>query len=219
MPQDPKNNKENHEEIHKALLKSAKKHHPDIATLIKANGMLALKARDEKDQFNFLARTVTGQQLSTTAANTIWGRLVEYASIKNSTLQKLCVKRNEGTLKECGLSKNKVTSLLGLKKAFDSKAISKQKILQADYEGITDMVTNLWGFGQWSADMTAIFFVCDPDIWPVGDGAIMRGIIKYAGEVESSTDAANYYAPYRSYLALHIWKGLDTEKLAKSKAS
>jgi len=210
MPQDTK--------IYTELIKIAKKHHPDISQLIKANGVLTLKASDEKDLFNFLARTVTGQQLSTAAANTIWGRLVTFSSTKKSSLQKLCVKKNEVKLKECGLSKNKVTSLLGLKKAFDSEEISNKIIKKADYQEISKLITSLWGFGQWSADMTAIFFVRNPDIWPVGDGAIMRGIIKYAGEDESSTDAANYYAPYRSYLALHIWKGLDAEKSAKSKA-
>ena len=209
MPQDS--------EIHKELIKTAKKHHPEIAKLLKANGVLAIEARDEKDLFNFLARTVTGQQLSTAVAKTIWGRLKKYASENKTSLKKLCIKKNEAKLRACGLSKNKITALIGLHKAFENKEISKQKILKADYEGITEMVASLWGFGQWSADIVAIFYVCHADIWPVGDGAIVRGVKKYAGDSESSIDVANYYSPYRTYLALHIWKGLDAEKLAKSK--
>ena len=205
-------------EIHKQLLRIAKKHHPDIAQLIKTNGVLEIEERDEKDLFDFLARTVTGQQLSTTAAKTIWMRLKKYASEKKTTLKKLCVKKNETKLRACGLSKNKITALIGLYKAFESKEISKQKILKADYEGITEMVTSLWGFGQWSADIVAIFYVRHADIWPVGDGAIVRGVKKYAGETASSIEVSDKYSPYRTYLALHIWKGLDAEKAAKSKA-
>jgi len=208
MPQDS--------EIHRELIKTAKKHHPEIARLIKDNGVLSIEARDEKDLFNFLARTVTGQQLTKAAANTIWDRLIKFSSNKKSTLKKLCIKRNEAKLRACGLSKNKITALIGLHKAFENKEISKQKILKAGYEGITDMVTSLWGFGQWSADITAIFYVHHPDIWPVGDGAIARGVKMYAGDSESSIDISEKYSPYRTYLALHIWKGLDNEKLSNS---
>jgi len=200
------------DDIHAELIRVAKKYHPVIAELICANGVIELKGRDEKDLFNFLARTVTGQQLSTAAAKTIWKRLNDYASKNKTALQTLCVKQNETKLRECGLSNNKIKALMVLTKAFDNKEISKQKILMADYKEISEMITRLWGFGQWSADMVAIFYVQHPDIWPVGDGAIVRGIKNYAGDSASSVEVAEKYSPYQTYLALHIWKGLDTNK-------
>lgn len=203
------------QKIHAKLIKIAKSHHPALADIIKVNGALSLEPSDEKDLFNFLARTVTGQQLSVAAARTIWDRLGEFSSKKNTSLQALSVSKNEEKLRACGLSKNKIKALISLRDSFKAGDISHAKIIQADYEDIISLITSLWGFGNWSADMAAMFYVRHPDVWPIGDAAIVRGVKKYLDDSVSMNDVADKYSPYRAYLARHIWKALDAEVMNK----
>lgn len=183
--------------------------HPKIYSLIKRNGVHQLERRNKDDLFQFLARTATRQQLSTAAARTIWTRIEALRHSLNVTSQDLCRQKNFGKLRKCGLSKNKTRALILLSESFRAGRISDSRVKRCDYEGLLKVVTDLWGFGQWSADMAAMFFVGLPDIWPENDTALNRGMsLLVSGE--SPSEVAQKYTPHRTYLARHIWKGLDT---------
>ena len=68
------------------------------------------------------------------------------------------------------------------------------------------------GIGQWTADMTSIFYFRDPDVWPEGDVGVQRGLAMIIGKRSRRTvlRIANAFSPYRSFLALYMWRVLDT---------
>ena len=203
----------NEVDIHNQLLNIASQYHPDVATLITENGVFKLRKSKDKDLFRFLARTVTGQQLSKAAAQTIWQRVENLEVEKAKPLMSFFEKRNEARLRECGLSKNKVNALLELKKSFTRGEISYDSIKKSNYEELSKQIIQLKGLGQWSADMVAMFFLALPDVWPETDAALLRGMRILIGNRKSPIKAATLYRPYRTYLANHIWMGLDTGKL------
>ena len=196
-------------EIHAQLFRVAKQHHPCLASLIEANGVVQLKKPEDNDLFRFLARIITGQQLSKAAANTIWSRVEVLAEERGKPIIDICIKRNELRLRECGLSGNKVKALVGLNKAFAHGDVSYGQIAKGSYKDISCKIKQLWGLGQWSADMVAMFFLSHPDVWPSDDAALIRGMKTLIGEQDPSI-VAQLYSPYRTYLAKHIWLGLDT---------
>lgn len=196
--------------IHNKLIDVAESNHPELAWLIKVNGVVKLTKNKEKDLFKFLARTVTGQQLSKAAAQTIWSRVENFAAERDEPIIELCIKRNEERLHDCGLSKNKVKTLIELHKRFSDGVISYEHIAKEGYDGLSAKIKSLWGFGQWSADMVAIFFLSHPDIWPEDDAALVRGMGIFIGARKNPAKAAVLYSPYRTYLAKHIWMGLDS---------
>jgi DNA-3-methyladenine glycosylase II len=198
-----------HDKAHRRLLKVASHNHPKIYSLVRRNGVHRLERRNKGDLFQFLARTATGQQLSTAAARTIWTRIEAVRQDLNVTFQELCRRENVGKLRKCGLSKNKVRAFILLGESFRTGRISHAQVKRCDCEGLRKLVTDLWGFGQWSADMVAMFFVGLPDIWPDNDTALNRGMRLLVTD-ESPAEVARHYSPYRTYLARHIWKGLDT---------
>jgi len=196
--------------VHRKLLRISKINHPKLYHLIKKNGELCLKRNKYKDLFEFLARTLTGQQLSKAAADTIWSNIEKVSKKRGYAIQEFCVYKNRNRLRKCGLSNNKTKALMALNKAFAKKEISYEQICNLNYDEMSSSVMKLWGFGHWSADMVAIFFFAQSDIWPSSDTALNRGMQIILTNKISAVIEVSHYSPYRTFLAMHIWKGLDT---------
>lgn len=176
---------------------------------MKTNGVVKLRKHRARDLFIFLARTLIGQQLSKTAARTIWSRLECLAAQQEKSIFDVCIKRSANKIHSCGVSKNKVVALIELRRSFACGRISYESIAQESGEGIARRIKQLHGFGQWSADMVAMFFLSHPDVWPTGDAALIRGMRLFVGGRRIPAKAALLYRPYRTYLARHVWSGLD----------
>lgn len=200
---------------HRHLIRTAKRVCKDAHALLQTNGPVELIPRVEADLFEFLARVVSGQQLAKYAAQAIFGRVEAAALAKRCTLYDFVSDRHRSQLAACGLSGNKVKALVALKDAFESGTLVDDSGTPPTHAEITEAVTSVWGFGPWSADMTAIFYYGLPDVWSELDGSLRKGIEILTGRGwEDSLDVVSDFSPYRSFLALHIWKGLDDGVLA-----
>ena len=72
-----------------------------------------------------------------------------------------------------------------------------------------ERLTAIWGVGQWTADMMGIFYFGDRDIWPDGDVTARKTLAKLTSRRRKTVRTAERFAPYRSYLALHMWRHAD----------
>lgn len=197
-------------QAHKHLLSKSRSHYQDIHKLIKTNGVIYLERRNDVSIFDFLARVVSGQQLSKSAAKTIYGRLEAFAADAELPLIEFVSEKNRERLLQCGLSRNKVKALLALKDAFNQRILVESASYAPTHEEISQKVTSIWGFGQWSADMTAIFYYGISDVWSDNDVSLQKGINILTGSIaEDSIKLVTRFSPYKSFLALHIWKGID----------
>lgn len=196
-------------QAHEHLLAVAQQHSPLLLKIIETNGVITLKKQNTKRLFEYLAQTVSGQQLSKQAAGTIWSRVCRAAQ-EESDLFTFCRDENSERLRQCGLSKSKVKAILGIKHAFESGALSPAVFSKPDHQSVIDHITALWGFGRWSADMMAIFFCALPDVWSDDDVALQRGLnLITANRKRMYKKLIKEATPYRSYLAMHVWKALD----------
>jgi DNA-3-methyladenine glycosylase II len=199
-----------HSDIHELLLQCSSKHHTRIHSLFIQNGPITIEAMPSSMFFEFLARTVVGQQLSAIAARTIWVRVESLANEQKLEIFELFQKNNEESLRLCGISRAKIRAIIELRTSLENNLISASTILASDYEDVVSSITNLWGFGRWSADMCAIFYCGLQDIFPDNDAAIEKGLKKLCGVDVDSESTFHLYTPYRSYLCRHIWHGLDS---------
>ena len=195
--------------IHKKLLESAASRYPDLHKMIDLNGVIEIHPGKASELFDYLARTVVGQQLSVTAAKTIWQRVEQLAESRKVSEAALFSLENEEEIRSCGLSRSKFKAICGLTQAIKSGSLDGQQLLSAEYEQVLEMITALWGFGSWSADMCAISFCGLKDIYPEKDVSIVNGLQKVCGTKDSSEQIAQAFSPYRSYLCHHIWRGMD----------
>ena len=201
-------------EAHRLLLERSRRRHGRIYSLVKGKGPISLSTRDT-GLFESMARTVTGQQLSNTAARSIWSRVQAIVSRDGRSVQEFCCDDSIEELRACGLSGNKVRALINLRRAFADGEISDQQIRGADHRTIVELISSIWGFGEWSADMIAIFHCGLPDVWSWADSSLQKGLEILC---EVGTDCSKVppdFSPFRTYLALHIWRGLDDGRLRR----
>lgn len=207
------------ETIHRHLVGTAADKYPSLHRLLVQQGPMFIPRRLAESLFVFLARTLINQRLSAQVANTIWQRLVKLAQAKQKPTREIFAAEYEDAIRKAGVSSGKTKALLAMRDMFADQQLGEEGLLrQADYQAVSELVTGLWGFGQWSADMTAIFYLGMPDIWPSKDGALARGlhsIFNGTPPLPLPSIAADF-APYRSYLALHIWRFLDQSKAKAS---
>jgi len=199
--------------IHERLLEKSKNKHKYIYRIFTKNGVVYLK-KSNRDLFEYMFNLICSQQLSTKAAKNIWNKVEDLALNKRISLLQLCDPNFYEDIKSCGLSKNKMRAISLLKIAFEKKQISKKMLSKMNEIEMGENIQKLWGFGPWSADMTAMFYFGKSNIWADGDLILNRMIRKISLHEKIEYDLLiKHYEPYKSYLALHMWKANNSEQL------
>ena len=171
-------------------------------------GPIQLKRRPKTPFAEVLCRSVAGQQLSTRAANTIWNRVVDAA--EDTPLLKFIHVVDIQTLRACGLSNAKATSMKGIATIDQSGELNSKELGRLTHQERSNELVKLKGIGQWTADMMSIFYFREPDVWPDGDLAVRRTLEQLTSRRRKTVRTAEKFAPYRTYLALYLWKIANT---------
>ena len=163
------------------------------------------------DPFYTLSRSIVGQQISVTAAQAVWDRLEKKASkIKPSIIYSM----HSNSLKACGLSRQKVKYLKCLSKAFNNGEVKPKEWPDLPDEAIKKELTKIKGIGDWTAEMFLIFNLCRPDVFPVDDLGLLKGIcncynIDYPISKDRAIKMSYKWKPWRSVATWYFWRSLD----------
>jgi len=196
--------------IHKQLLKISKGHCRPLEAIIKSNGVIRIDIPENLELFDCLAQTVAEQQLSYKAAKKIWSKVKSSSRKRKLRLIDYFDSEYINSIRKDGLSKNKIKAIIGAKKAVIDQKITLDKLSAMDNEEYRQCITSLWGFGDWSAEMIAIFYLGRTNIWSEKDLILNRGINEICAESDITPDQLlKLIDPYQSYLALHIWRNKD----------
>ena len=165
----------------------------------------------KSDPFLTLTRSIVGQQISVKAAQSVWEKLIfKIGKIHPDVIYK----SHTNTLKSAGLSRQKVMYLKNLANAFISKNIKiKSWSSMSDDEIIEDLI-QIKGIGRWTAEMFLIFNLCRPDVFPIDDIGVIKGICKiynhtYPISKKKIIQIGNKWKPYRSVATWYLWRSLD----------
>ncbi len=165
----------------------------------------------KSDPFYTLARSIVGQQISVKAAQAVWNKFENKAKIIEP---KIISKMHFMSLKSCGLSRQKITYLKSLSSAFMQNKINPKKWKKYNDEEIINELVLIKGVGRWTAEMYLIFNLCRPDIFPVDDIGLIKGIcncynLKYPIKKEVAIKMSTKWKPYRSVATWYFWRSLD----------
>ena len=197
-------------DIHNRLLDLANKHCRPLETIILDNGVINIQVPNNLDVFDCLAQTVVEQQLSYKAAKSIWKKINNSAKELDMKLMDYLSEENTISMRNDGLSNNKIKAIFGARVAVKSGDITLSKISEMDDETYKKTITSLWGFGDWSAEMIAIFYLGKTNIWSEKDLILNKGINQICDQCKLTPDELlKIVDPYQSYLALHIWRHKD----------
>lgn len=168
------------------------------------------------DPFTTLARSVIGQQISVKAAQAVWDRFAALMPAMNPA-QLLRLKVDD--MRAAGLSARKVEYLVDLALHFDNGVLQPDTWPAMDDEAIIKQLVAIRGIGRWTAEMFLIFYLMRPNVLPLDDVGLIRGISQgyFSGDPVSRSDArevAAAWAPYCSVATWYIWRSLDPVPVA-----
>jgi len=187
-----------------------------MRALVEEHGPLSMRQRRRgrpTDAYGILVRSIVGQQLSTRAASTIYGRVVELFGGEVPAPAKLIAADPEA-LRAAGLSRAKVAYLRDLAERVEDGDLDLDHLTELPDDQVSEQLTAVKGIGQWSADMFLIFHLGRPDILAVGDLGIRRAAeraygLKKIPDATTLTRIAEPWRPYRSLACLYLWASLD----------
>ena len=177
--------------------------------LIPQFGDLRLAGRGEP--FLTLCRSIIGQQITVVSADAVWQR---FLGISTKCTPLNVITAGSAQLLACGLSKRKTEYILDLAEHFQEKRVHVQKWVEMSDEDVISELIQIRGISRWTAEMFLIFNLLRPNILPLDDSGLLKGIsINYfSGEPVSRSDArevAANWEPWRTVATWYLWRSQD----------
>jgi AraC family transcriptional regulator, regulatory protein of adaptative response / DNA-3-methyladenine glycosylase II len=169
------------------------------------------------DAFELAVRAVLGQQVSTSGARTLAGRLVAELGtdgpggadgLRLFPAPEAIADAGSERLRSLGLTGARASTLVAL-----ATAVAGGLPLDpgADRREVRAALLALPGIGPWTADYVALRALGDPDVFPAGDLVLRRALAGLPGGtgatvgVPAAAAVARGWSPWRGYAAQHLW--------------
>ncbi len=185
---------------------------PKLAPLIEQHGPPTIAPTT--DPIQSLARAIVSQQLSGKAATTIWNRVLAiYPRSKFPAAAKLLA-TPDASLRAAGLSGAKTAAVKDLARhVVEAKLVPKTLVAAAD-DHVAAMLLPVRGIGPWSVDMFLMFALARPDVLPVGDLGVRKGMqlhfrLRKLPEPDRMRTLARPWQPYRSIASWYMWRVVE----------
>jgi DNA-3-methyladenine glycosylase II len=192
---------------------------PAMAALIERIGEIDLETRlrrrsEERpaDAYGALLRAIVGQQLSTKAARTIYGRVREIFGGTTPSPEQL-LEADEEALRGAGLSGRKVEYIRDLAAHVLSGELELDRLGELSDERVIEEIVAVRGLGQWTAEMFLLFHLERPDVLSGGDLGIRKAVQVEYGLKEMPPplkvlEIGEAWRPHRSLASLYLWESL-----------
>jgi DNA-3-methyladenine glycosylase II len=190
-----------------------------MAALIERVGEIDLETRlrrrsEERpaDAYGALLRAIVGQQLSTKAARTIYGRVLDLFD-GNTPAPEQLLEAGEADLRAAGLSGRKVEYIRDLASHVISGELELDRLGELSDEEAIEEIVAVRGLGIWTAEMFLIFHLERPDVLSGGDLGIRKAVqIEYGLEEMPAParvlEIGEPWRPHRSLASLYLWESL-----------
>jgi DNA-3-methyladenine glycosylase II len=162
------------------------------------------------DLFSALVNSIVAQQISSKAAETVWGRVKgRFVDITPERMASATIEEVQG----CGMSMRKASYIKGMAEACAKGEIDLDALWGLPDEEVVKRLSSLHGIGVWTAEMILIFCMQRPDIVSWNDLGIRRGMMRlYELDELSRADFERYrkrYSPYGTIASFYLWKMTD----------
>lgn len=167
--------------------------------------------RSMPNTFESLARIIAGQQLSSKAADSIFGRVKALNGTKPLS-PSVILKLGEEQLRGAGLSNAKTRSIRDLAAHVNSRKLQIKKLEAMETDAVIAKITAVKGMGPWSAEMYLMFVLNRHDVFPIRDLGIRKAMMLHYGRRISEKrmlKIAEAWRPYRTVASLYLWRSLE----------
>jgi DNA-3-methyladenine glycosylase II len=165
-----------------------------------------------KNPYESLVEAIITQQLSGKAAESISKRFRELFGRFPKPTEVL--KASDSKLRTTGLSTMKIKYIKDLSKKIVTKELRINSLKNLTDEEVIVQLTLVKGIGRWTAEMFLIFSLGRPDVLPVGDLGLRKGIrrlysLSELPQKDKIEQIAQKWRPYRTVATWYIWKSLN----------
>ncbi len=185
-----------------------------MAAAVEAVGDFRLTIGELSSPLEALVRSVAFQSVSTKAATTIHGRLIDKIT-KGGTIPvspERILRVRKQTLRDVGLSWAKVEAIRDLaRKTADGVIPDRNTLRTMDDAEIIKRITTVQGIGQWTVEMLLIFSLGRPDVLPATDLGVRKGFARVFATEElppprDLLQVGEVWRPYRSVASWYLWR-------------
>jgi DNA-3-methyladenine glycosylase II len=167
--------------------------------------------------FDDLIRSIVSQQLSTSAAATIYGRFINSFHIE-TPIAKQIQNRDLEDLRQYGLSYQKAGYIKNVVQHFEDNNLFDTDWDQWTDEDIIAELTKIKGVGKWTVEMILMFSLFREDVLPLDDLIIRNHMVslykvtsKKKQLVADLNAVAASWRPYRTYACRYLWAAKDSK--------
>jgi DNA-3-methyladenine glycosylase II len=183
---------------------------PVMGAIMRRHPRVYMMVRGEP--FMTLARAICGQQISVKAAQSVWNRVC--ICLDQKITPEAVIAKNRKLLRACGLSDRKTEYIADLAQHFVDGKIHARHWPQMSDEEIIAELTDVRGIGRWTAEMFLMFNLLRPDVFPLDDLGLQKGIrIGYFKGRKVSLGRmrklGESWRPWRSVATWYLWRSLD----------
>jgi DNA-3-methyladenine glycosylase II len=161
---------------------------------------------------------IVGQQLSTKAAATIFGRFVALFPEGRIPGAEAIAAQSDTALRSVGLSGQKVGYMRDLSARIIDGRLQLDELEALPDDQVVERLVAVKGFGRWTAEMFLMFRLHRPDVLPVGDLGIVNAMrrlyrLRKKPDAKRMLKIGESWKPYRSVACWYLWQSLRNEPL------
>lgn len=199
-----------------AALRELYKHDPVLAEARKGlDPFPGFPLQPRLPYFHTLARIIIYQQLAVAAARTIHDRVQSLSPNPSrfpTSGEILALAQDD--LRRAGLSRNKLKAILDLAERVQEGRLKLRSLHRYSDQEVSERLTEVWGIGEWTAQMFLLFHLGRLDIFAPGDLGLQEGIRILDRMEERPTPAqalarAEVWSPLRSVASWYLWRLAD----------
>jgi DNA-3-methyladenine glycosylase II len=202
--------------MHRKAINHLRRSDPVIAAVIDRVGRCAFAPRSEGTHFDAVARAIVYQQLSGSAAFTIYSRLLALNGGTPPSPEQVLAFSDEA-LRGIGLSRQKISYVKDLARRVEEGDVPIHTLDALSDDEIIAALTRVKGIGTWTAQMFLMFRLGRPDVLPVLDLGIRKAMQKAYRMRRLPSEArmrkiAAAWTPYSTIACWYLWRSLDAEQ-------
>lgn len=178
---------------------------PDLAAIVARFGPPPLWARPPG--FSTLIYIILEQQVSLASARAAYDRLLALAD-PLTPVSFLAL--DDAALRAAGFSRQKTAYGRHLAQAVLSGQLDLEALAGLDDEDVRARLTAVKGIGRWTADVYLLMALLRPDVWPIGDLALVTAVqrlkrLEQRPSGETMIDMGEAWRPWRAVAARLFW--------------
>lgn len=196
-----------------------------LAAAIRAVGPCEGPTASGVSPYEALLSAIAHQQLHGSAAKAILARICAIDGRGRYPDPEELLATPDSALRGAGLSQSKLAAMRDVaRRTLDGTVPELSEMEAMDDEAIIERLVAVRGVGRWTAQMLLMFTLGRPDVMPADDYGVRLGYqwvygLKELPPPRTLLPACEAFAPYRSTVALYLWRYVDVRRAAAGAAA